>query len=145
MGTEIAADIIAENHSNSEQRLWRNVILNAFEDTRIENTDRKSSLIKLDAHDWICESEDFEQICWWAGWDPEEVKIRYKKAVQGNDIKFFKKHVKWREYNKTWNKLKVETDKEKRKELRKKIESLRSNIMGCTHILMTTLFKEVKV
>ena len=35
MGTKITADILNENHVNNEQKLWRHVILNAFEDCRI--------------------------------------------------------------------------------------------------------------
>ena len=73
MGTKITADILAENHINNEQKLWRHVILNAFEDCRIEAGDRKSSLNKTDAHFWIAKSKDFDQICWWAGWEPEEL------------------------------------------------------------------------
>jgi len=34
MGTKITADIIADNHISNEQKLWRHVILNAFEDAR---------------------------------------------------------------------------------------------------------------
>jgi hypothetical protein len=34
MGTRIASDIVAENHVCNEQKLWRHVILNAFEDTK---------------------------------------------------------------------------------------------------------------
>jgi len=145
MGTDIAADIVSENHSNNEQKLWRHVILNAFEDTRIPNTDRKSSLVKLDAHDWIASSKDFEQICWWAGWDPDEVKIRYFKALKKNEIKFTKKQIRWREYNRTWNILRNEKDKEKRKILRARIDNLRKSIFNCPNIFVTTIINEVKV
>ena len=84
MGTNIASDLIKENHQNNEQKLWRHVILNAMEDVRIKNTDRKSALTKIDAHEWISDSEEFDQICWWAGWDPEEIKTRYKKALRNS-------------------------------------------------------------
>ena len=145
MGTDIAADIVSENHSNNEQKLWRHVILNAFEDTRIPNTDRKSSLVKLDAHDWIASSKDFEQICWWAGWDPDEVKVRYYKALKKNEIKFTKKQIRWREYNRTWNILRNEKDKEKRKILRARIDNLRKNIFNCPNIFVTSIVNEIKV
>ena len=42
MGTKITADILSENHINNEQKLWRHVILNAFEDYRMKSGDRKS-------------------------------------------------------------------------------------------------------
>ena len=74
MGTEAAQDLITENHHSAEQKLWRHVVLNAIEDTHVNNTDRKSSLVKLDAHKWICESEDFEKICF-------PVTISYKVSI----------------------------------------------------------------
>ena len=55
MGTNIAQDIISESHVCNEQKLWRHVILNAFEDVRMLSGDRKSSLNKCDAHFWISE------------------------------------------------------------------------------------------
>ena len=82
MGTKITADILSENHVNNEQKLWRHVILNAFEDCRIEAGDRKSALNKTDAHFWIAKSNDFNQICWWAGWEPDDVRYRYYKALK---------------------------------------------------------------
>ena len=88
MGTSIAQDIISESHVCNEQKLWRHVILNAFEDVRMLSGDRKSSLNKCDAHFWISESKDFEQICWWAGWEPDNVRYRYSKALKEGLIKF---------------------------------------------------------
>ena len=52
------------------------------------SADRKASLHKTDAHYWIATSEDFEQICWWAGWEPDNVRYRYYKALKSGDIKF---------------------------------------------------------
>ena len=99
MGIKVASDIIEENHISNEQKLWRHVILNAFEDTRILSIDRKTSLQKCDAHFWIAKSKDFDQICWWAGWEPENVRYRYYKALKGGDIKFKKKHLLWHQYD----------------------------------------------
>ena len=82
MGTNIAQDIISENHVCNEQKALRHVILNAFEDVRILSGDRKSSLNKCDAHFWISESKDFEQICWWAGWEPEMLDTGILKALR---------------------------------------------------------------
>ena len=106
MGTNIASDVIEENHVNNEQKLWRHVILNAFEDVRILTGDRKSSLNKCDAHFWISSSKEFEQICWWAGWEPDNVRYRYVKALREGLIKFKKKHVLWHEYNLLFQRLK---------------------------------------
>ena len=144
MGINVSNDLIHENHVNQEQKLWRHVILNAFEDARLNSTDRKSSLNKLDAHDWINESKDFDQICWWAGWDPDEVRIRYRKALKNLDIQFNVKHIKWREYYVLYNELKLEADKDKRRELRKVVEKKRRDVFDCQSIVMTTFFITVK-
>ena len=47
MGIEIAESLITQNHYCPEQRLWRHVLLNAVEDTRITQSDRKSSICKI--------------------------------------------------------------------------------------------------
>ena len=39
-------------------------------------------LNKTDAHFWIAKSKDFDQICWWAGWEPDDVRYRYYKALK---------------------------------------------------------------
>ena len=49
MGIEIAESLISQNHYCPEQRLWRHVLLNAVEDTRILQSDRKSSIHKMEA------------------------------------------------------------------------------------------------
>ena len=119
MGTKITADILSENHINNEQKLWRHVILNAFEDCRISG-DRKSALNKTDAHFWIANQNDFDQICWWAGWEPDEVRYRYYKALKKGDIKFKKKHFLATRYNELFQRLKKQSNQELRKTLRQK-------------------------
>ena len=145
MGTEAAQDLITENHHSAEQKLWRHVVLNAIEDTHVNNTDRKSSLVKLDAHKWICESEDFEKICWWAGWDPEEIKLRYKKALMKNEITFNTRQMKWKLYNDTYEAHKAERDKDRKKILRMQVIKLRTEVMNCSIIHLSTIYQEVKV
>ena len=135
MGTKITADILAENHINNEQKLWRHVILNAFEDCRIEAGDRKSSLNKTDAHFWIARSKDFDQICWWAGWEPDDVRFRYYKALKKGDIKFKRKHFLWFEYNELFQRLKKESNLELRKTLRRNLENKRKQIMLADNVL----------
>ena len=121
MGTSIAKDVVSDNHVNNEQKLWRHVILNAFEDVKILAGDRKSSLNKCDAHFWISFSKDFEQICWWAGWEPDSVRYRYTKALKEGLIIFKRKHFLWHEYHKLFERLKLIEDKEERRELRRQI------------------------
>ena len=134
MGTNIAQDIISETHVCNEQKLWRHVILNAFEDVRMLSGDRKSSLNKCDAHFWISTSKDFEQICWWAGWEPDNVRYRYTKALKEGLIKFKRRHFLWHEYSKLFERLKILVNKEERKELRRQVENKRRQIMDADNV-----------
>ena len=47
MGTELATDLVHNNHQDAEQKLWRHVILNALEDASVDLNDRKSAVISL--------------------------------------------------------------------------------------------------
>ena len=143
MGTSIASDIISENQVCNEQKLWRHVILNAFEDLKILAADRKSSLNKCDAHFWISKSKDFEQICWWAGWEPDNVRYRYLKALKEGLIKFKRKHYLWHEYNKLFQRLKIEKDIDHRRELRRIIENKRKQISGADNIYVDNFLKDL--
>jgi len=142
MGIEIAESLISQNHYCPEQRLWRHVLLNAVEDTRITHSDRKSSICKMEAHDWITkENKDFNWICWQSGWDPEIVKEQYFKAVRKGNIVFTKRQIKWVEYYKLYLDLKNERDSEKRQKLRKRVDSLRKQVFLTT----TAVVKMFKV
>ena len=143
MGTSIAKDVVSDNHVNNEQKLWRHVILNAFEDVKILAGDRKSSLNKCDAHFWISFSKDFEQICWWAGWEPDNVRYRYLKALKEGLIKFKRKHYLWHEYNKLFQRLKGEKDIDHRRELRRIIENKRKQISGADEIYVDNFLKDL--
>ena len=145
MGTNIAADIVAENHVCNEQKLWRHVILNAFEDTKVMSGERKSSLQKCDAHYWIAKSLDFEQICWWAGWEPDNVRYRYYKALKSGDIKFKRRHFLWHQYDLLFQRLKVEEDLDKRRELRRNVENKRRQIMNADNIYVDNFKKDLEI
>ena len=145
MGIKITADIVAENHVCNEQKLWRHVILNAFEDTKVMSGERKSSLQKCDAHFWIARSEHFEQICWWAGWEPDNVRYRYYKALQNGDIKFKRRHFLWHEYDKLFQRLKVETNLDYRRELRRNVENKRRQIMDADNVYVDNFKKDLEV
>ncbi len=143
MGTNIAADLVNENHISNEQKLWRHVIVNAMEDARATANDRKTSIFKFDAHEWIMSSRDFETVCWWANWDPEDVRTQYKKALQNLSIKFTYKQIAWRDYYNLFNKLKRAKAAEDRKYLRHKVEEARRIVMHAKMVAMTTFFISV--
>jgi hypothetical protein len=143
MGIEIAESLVSQNHHCPEQRLWRHVLLNAVEDTRIVQSDRKSSIYKMEAHEWITkENKDFNWICWQSGWDPELVKEQYFQAVRKGNITFTHRQLKWIEYYRLYLSLKKEADIQKRKTLRKQVEKLRHQVMETTTALVESLIVE---
>ena len=140
MGTDIAREIITHNHINSSQRLWRHVLLNALEDAQLLQSDRKSSIYKMEAHEWIAEdTKDFQTICWWSGWDPEQVKEKYLKAVKNGNVTFTDRQIKWIKYYKQYLELKKEPIKEKRKPLRMALTQARTAVFNATTALVSNL------
>ena len=140
MGIDIAKEVVAQNYQSSDQRLWRHVLLNAFEDARLEQSDRKSSIYKMEAHEWIAaDSRDFQTICWWSGWDPEDVRGRYMKAVKNGDVTFNDRQVKWIKYYKKYMQLKKIPTKEERAPVRKALEKAREAVFMATTALVTDL------
>ena len=133
MGTELATDLVHNNHQDAEQKLWRHVILNALEDASVDLNDRKSAVNKFEAHNWITKDKDFEKIRWWAGWDPELVRQQYKKAVKNMTIKFTYKQVKWQKYYILYKKLQSEKDTAARVSLRKLVETARKNVFNASN------------
>ena len=140
MGIDIAKEVVAQNYQSSDQRLWRHVLLNAFEDARLEQSDRKSSIYKMEAHEWIAaDSKDFQTICWWSGWDPENVRGRYMKAVKKGDVTFNDRQVKWIKYYKKYMQLKKIPTKEERAPVRKALQKAREAVFMATTALVTDL------
>jgi len=140
MGINIAQELIAQNHSSSDQRLWRHVLLNAFEDARLEQSDRKSSIYKMEAHEWIAaDSKDFQTICWWSGWDPEEVRGRYMKAVKKGEVTFNDRQIKWIKYYKKYLELKKIPTKEERAPVRQALHQARLAVFNATTAMVSNL------
>ena len=140
MGIDIAKEVVAQNYQSADQRLWRHVLLNAFEDARLEQSDRKSSIYKMEAHEWIAaDSKDFQTICWWSGWDPEEVRGRYMKAVKNGDVTFNDRQVKWIKYYKKYLELKKIPTKEERAPVRQALHKARLAVFDATTAMVSNL------
>ena len=140
MGIDIAKEVVAQNYQSADQRLWRHVLLNALEDARLEQSDRKSSIYKMEAHEWIAaDTKDFQTICWWSGWDPEEVRGRYMKAVKKGDVTFNDRQVKWIKYYKKYLELKKIPTKEERAPVRQALHKARLAVFDATTAMVSNL------
>ena len=128
MGLSFTRSVI-DKRLNSEHKLWRAVVINAFDDTMITLSDRKSSVQKIEAHNWILqESRDYREVCEWALLDPEEMREHYINALKRKVIAFTKKQVRWAEYNKIYKVLFCDVSVEQKKMIRRRLEELRREI-----------------
>ena len=128
MGLSFTRSVI-DKRLNPEHKLWRAVVINAFDDTMITLSDRKSSVQKIEAHNWILqESRDYREVCEWALLDPEEMKEHYISALKRKVIAFTKKQVRWAEYNKIYKVLFCDISVEQKKMIRRRLDELRKEI-----------------
>jgi len=126
-----------------EEKLFVYVLINAVEDVMIHQSDRKASLIKCEAHNWLIGmSEDFCTICEWALLDPECVRDSYIKSLKKDKIKFTHRQVLWQHYNRTHKKMKKLNDKEKRRQ-KGTLRNLRLRVLSSSTDYVSTSFLSV--
>ena len=140
MGIDFATIALKNEELLPEQKLWRGVLVNAIEDTLITQSDRKSSIIKLEAHDWIINSgEDFQKVCYWSGFTPEHINEKYIQAIKRGDITFNFKQVAWGKYYLQYKLYKKCQEYESKKYHRKRLESLRRSVVEATTAVFTSI------
>jgi hypothetical protein len=146
MGTSFAATMLSTQEIMAEEKLWRGVLCNALEDSCNNQNDRKSSVYKFDAHNWIInDDDDFQKVCYWAGFSPEHVKSKYIQAIEKKDIKFTEKQVAWRRYYVQYHKYRNCKEPESKKYHRKHLEHLRRCVTSATTALFTSILVSVIV
>ena len=139
MGIEFAQTILENKELAPEQKLWRGVLCNAIEDTMQNLPDRKTSIYKMEAHEWILSKDsDFEHVCYWAGFDPDLIKEKYLLAVKRGDIKFTEKQVNWVKYYRYYEAYKKEKNKETRHQYKKLADQWRSIVLNSSTALVTS-------
>jgi hypothetical protein len=140
MGIDFATIALRNEELLPEQKLWRGVLVNAIEDTLITQSDRKSSIIKLEAHDWIINSgEDFQKVCYWSGFTPEHINEKYIQAIKRGDITFNFKQVAWGKYYLQYKLYKKCQEFESKKYHRKRLESLKKVVVEATTAVFTSI------
>lgn len=141
MGTEFATITLKSEHLQPEEKLWRGVLHNALDDTFTISSDRKSSINKTNAHNWIVNNaDDFQQVCYWGGYDPDHVREKYCESYKTGKIKFNERQIAWAKYYKQYLIYKKCVDLESRKYHRKRLESLRNSVKDATTALISMVF-----
>ena len=144
IGISLARNIVDQDDLCPEAKLWRCVILNAFEDAFVTHSDRKNSLKKLAAHNWIISMcDDFKNVCMCAELDPTLVKEAYTRALREKNIRFTKRQLMWLRYDRIYNRMKNLPDKEKQRFLRKRVKQMRENVFLTSTEYVSTVFLSV--
>jgi len=141
MGVRFARSVLADIYLDAEQKLWRAVVINALEDCMVEQSDRKNSLIKINAHNWILSnSKSFDLVCHWGGLDPDVVEASYKQALCTKKLNFTKRQIAWFEYDKVYKKLLSCNNKFYQKKIRKQLDCMRVNVKATPVTYVSTTF-----
>ena len=141
MGVRFARTVLADIYLEAEQKLWRAVVINALEDCMVELSDRKSSLIKINAHNWVLSgNKNFDVVCHWGGLDPDVVEESYKQALCTKRLNFTKRQVAWFEYDKVYKTLLSCNSKCYQKKIRKQLDCMRVNVKATPVTYVSTVF-----
>ena len=141
LGFKMSRDVLIDDGVSCEKKLWRSVLTTAVEDTLITNSDRKNSLIKLEAHNWILDNgSKFQEVCTCAEIDAQSVVSSYKKAVASRVVRFTKRQLMWHTYNKMYKQINCLDNLKEKQRLRRKTKKLRDEILITPNYFVTTIF-----
>ena len=140
MGLKFTRIFVSSQVYTPEVKLWRAVVVNAIEDCTNLHSDRKNSLQKIYAHNWITSrSKDFDEVCYWGQLDPDDILECYIAALKNKKIIFNERQIKWYPYDKLYKKM-LYSEPAIRKLLRKKLDKMRFVIKNTPTIFCSTIF-----
>ena len=109
----------------AEQRLFQAILVQALEDVLNPSNFKKETYWKEDAYKWFFSNcKDFQDVCWAADMDPELIRGEFIKLVNNKKIKFSNKQQRWLNYRELYRLYREASNKEERREIRKKITKL---------------------
>ena len=121
----MAAEVLNPKTS-SEQRLFQAIVLQAFEDALTTQGSKQESYLKKDAHDWFLQrNKSFEEVCWFAGFDPDLIHDKYKKLLADGKIVFTELQREWVRYRGLYRDYRAADNSKDRKNIMLKITSVK--------------------
>ena len=140
MGLKFTRIFVSSQIFTPEVKLCRAVVVNAIEDCTNAHSDRKNSLQKIYAHNWITSRcKDFDEVCYWGQLDPDDIHQCYVTALNNKKIIFNERQVKWYPYDKLYKKM-INAEPPVRKLIRKKLDQMRVGIKSTPTIFCSTIF-----
>ena len=136
MGTDFSATLIRKD--SPEHTLWKHVLVHAIEESLLAQNDRKSSIFKSQAYVWLLQnSKDFKLVCYFGGFDPDNIRIKYQRAVNRGSVVFTEKQIAWVKYANQYNRYKGCQDHESRAYHRKHMEHLRNVVNRTPNVVVS--------
>jgi len=139
LGYKVSKEILFQDRK-PEENLYCYVLINCIEDVMLAHNDRKSSLQKCEAHNWlISNTTDFKKVCEWALLDPELVLFNYQWSLKNKTIRFTSRQVGWQRYYNFYLKVKTFNVKEKRKH-KGHLKALRNSVFNSSTSFTSTVY-----
>lgn len=124
LGISISAKLVNPQRT-PEQRLFQAIIVQAFEDALTTSGSKLDVYQKIDAHDWfVGRDEEFEQVCWLAGFDPDIITDNYKRLRDTGQVTFSNIQQNWARYRKLYKDYRAAKDSEERSLIMKEIRKI---------------------
>ena len=144
VGLRLSRDLVYYDHLSAEVRLWRGVLINAVEDVLIKHSDRRNSVQKGKAHNWIVSNcSDFKQVCGWGNLDHEDVLESYLNAIKKRKIRFTMKQVMWTKYDIFSKYVHAIKEMKIKRQYKGKIKEFRQAVMTSSTDYVSTLYTMV--
>jgi len=123
-----------------ETRLWRGVLITAIDDACQLGSDRKTSINKSLAYQWMREpSDDFDNVCFYGGFDPVKVHADFNRAIERGDVMFNEKQIAWSKYYHQFKTYKRNSDHGSRPYHRKRMEHLKKCVDRSSNLVMVSM------
>ena len=138
---QISPEALDTPELKPEERLWRSVVVTALEDTLIEHSDRKHSIAKVKAHNWIIGNlSDFQDICCWANLESDVIISNYRKSLKKGMVTFNKRQVLWFKYDRVYQKLKENLSPVQKRHIRSQVKKMRYKIYQTPATTLSNVF-----
>lgn len=144
LGYRISKTLVHADNLTAEEKLWRGVLLNAVEDVLIKHSDRKNSVQKGKAHNWIISNcEDFQKVCGWGDLDSEEILNAYVESIKERRVQFTIRQIMWTKYDNFSKSIHAIKEVKIRRQHKGKIKKFRKSVVESPTYYVSTLYTSV--
>ena len=124
LGINLSRELFRE-HRLPEERLFQAIILQSFEDALNMGQHKQDAYVKQDSYNWFTnDTKNFNNICWYANFEPEIIRSKFNELVSKKIIKYTKTQLKWLRYRWLYKQYRATVEKEVRRKILKEIKSI---------------------